>query len=241
MPIYCGVRDVLGKLGLGQGIYSVPEASLYTGVDRRRISRWLREYRHAATTKTGVPHPLIAGDFEFDRTQRIQLSFRDLIEVRFVDAFLRVGVSWPELRGAANQAAALLKCTHPFSTHQFRTDGKSIFAEVTRDSPTSTLERLRTRQQVFREVVEPLFLDLEIDDNTIRRWLPLGKKRTVMLDPQYGFGLPVSRVHKIPTLVLSNSAEATSIKAAARWYEVDEREVRDAVTFEKQLARKQAA
>jgi uncharacterized protein (DUF433 family) len=69
------------------------------------------------------------------------------------------------------------------------------------------------------------------------RWWPLGEKRLVVLDPTRNFGRPIAALHGVPTEVLANAAQACqSITDVARWYEVPEAEIRDAIEFEQRLA-----
>ncbi len=53
----------------------------------------------------------------------LALGFLDLIEIRFVDAFRRVGVSWATLRRANERAQEMFGGSHPFCTNRFVTDG----------------------------------------------------------------------------------------------------------------------
>jgi uncharacterized protein (DUF433 family) len=69
------------------------------------------------------------------------------------------------------------------------------------------------------------------------RWWPLGEKRLVVLDPTRNFGRPIVARHGVPTEVLASAAKASgSIGEVTRWFEVAEREVRDAVEYEQRLA-----
>ena len=80
---------------VGVGIYSIAEAGRLTSVASARIRRWVRGY--TLDSRGGQHHspavwqrqlPIIDGN--------LAVSFSDLIEVRFVDLFLRRGVSWPD-------------------------------------------------------------------------------------------------------------------------------------------------
>ncbi len=65
----------------------------------------------------------------------------------------------------------------------------------------------------------------------------MGEKRLVVLDPTRNFGRPIVARHGVPTEILANAAKATgSVAEVARWYEVSEREIQDAVEFEQRLA-----
>lgn len=61
---------------------------------------------------------------------QLALSFLDLIEVRFVDAFRSKGVPWKTIRSAAQNAMDFFGHDHPFSNERFRTDGQKIFYDM---------------------------------------------------------------------------------------------------------------
>ena len=87
---------------IGAGIYTVPEASRLTNVSPWRIKRWIRGYTfknrgEVHTSPPVVPHELDILD------ESIALSFLDLVEIKFVDAFLDRGVSWKTLRQAVTR------------------------------------------------------------------------------------------------------------------------------------------
>ncbi len=64
-----------------------------------RIRRWLRGYRYRSRKKAYASPPLWHGQWEpIDHS--LAPGFLDLIEIRFVDAFLKAGVSWMTLRQA---------------------------------------------------------------------------------------------------------------------------------------------
>lgn len=126
----------------------------------------------------------------------------------------------------------------PFSTRKFRTDGKTIFLDITRDVREGELIDLKRRQGVFRAVVEPSLRDLEFDADAVARWFPLGmSRRSIVIDPARAFGRPVAAESGVPTEVLANAgAVEGSPEAVARLYEVPAAAVRDAVRFERALA-----
>src|SRR3546814_17143069 len=105
---------------LGVGIYSIPDASRISGVSASRIRRWARGYRYKVGNEARRSPAVWAADLPpIDGV--FSLSFLDLLEVRFIDAFLESGLSWKKLRTAADAAKELLGTTHPFSTQSFKT------------------------------------------------------------------------------------------------------------------------
>ena len=222
---------------LGVGIYSVPEAARLSGVSVGRIRRWLKGYTYAHAGDERSSPPVWQGQLpEVDG--RLALGFLDLIEVRFVDAFRRRGVSWKALRLGAQRACTLFDSTHPFSTRRFKTDGRGIFTKVYDEEGEESLLDVVRNQYAFNRILSPYLKGLEFgeDDNPLR-WWPIGMTRRVVIDPARSFGQPIVSKEGVPTVVLAKAVKAEgSIEAVGNWYDVEPRSVRDAVDFEEKLA-----
>lgn len=222
---------------LGLGIYSVPEAARLTRVAPKRIKRWVEGYSFQHRGEARSSAPLWPREIESDD---LVLSFRDLLEVRFVDAFRRYGVSWKVIRIAAERAAEIVEDSHPFSTKKFKTDGRSIFADIVHDTGKPGLLDLHQDQWALKDIVDPfLFEGVEFSRAGIEpvRWWPLGANRRVVIDPARSFGQPIVDPESIPTTILARAVKAEgSIDAVARWYLVSPKAVEDAVEFERHLS-----
>ncbi len=223
---------------IGLGIYSVPEAGRLTGIKSRTIRRWLRGYSYKVGDELHHSSEVVLADLRQTK-EAFALSFRDLIEVRFVQAFRRHGVSWKTLRAASCLGQKMLQTTHPFSTKAFRTDGKKIFAELADGSRDPKLLDLLDNQYVFREILAPhLYSGLERSpDDEVLRWWPMNRTGLVVLDPGRSFGQPIINEEGVSTWVLAKAFEAEeSINRVAGWFDVKPASVRAAVTFENRLA-----
>jgi uncharacterized protein (DUF433 family) len=219
---------------LNTGIYSVAEASRLTGVSRGKIRRWLKGYDFRKDGDVHHSNPVWRSEIK-PIGDKFALGFLDLIEIRFVESFLRAGVSWATMRRAHVAAKEELGTDHPYCSNRFVTDGRRILLQQA--SKDEALLDLLTNQREFRRIVEPFLKELEFAGGSIR-WWPLGKERAVVLDPQRNFGQPTAAKSGVPTQTLARSVKAnSSIEMVARWYEVQPREVRDAVEFERSLAR----
>ena len=114
---------------LGIGLYTVPEASRLTGISQARLRRWLRGYTYRAGEEGAVSEPVWQRQIpEIDST--LGFGFLDLMEVRFIDAFRAASVPWRVIRFCAERAREITGADRPFSSRRFRTDGRSICAEV---------------------------------------------------------------------------------------------------------------
>lgn len=221
---------------LNTGLYSVPEAARLTRVSVGKIRRWIKGYsfrkgesiRHSDAVWQGEIKPI---------DDKLALSFRDLLELRFVDAFIRAGVSWRTMRRAHGKAQEELGTTHPFCSNRIATDGKSILMRQAEEDSDEALINLVTDQREFSRIVADFLKELEFSGNDII-WWPLGKRRQILVDPRRNFGQPTVARSGVPAQTLARSVRANSSQElVARWYEVQPDEVRDAVEFETALAK----
>lgn len=224
---------------IGRGLYTVPEASRLSNVSPARIRRWLRGYRYKAAGETRWSKPVWHGELpEIDGA--VALSFLDLMDARFVDAFRKYGVPWKTIRLAADRSREIFNVSHPFAAKRFMTDGRRIFAEIFEDTGTRKCLDMVRNQYAFRQVVSPSFVkSLEFSRNggEAIRWWPLGKDRMVVVDPERCFGQPITGDSGVPTEVLANACRVEkSVERVARIFDVPPRSVKDAVRFEESLA-----
>jgi uncharacterized protein (DUF433 family) len=171
---------------------------------------------------------------------QVALSFLDLMEVRFVDAFLKADLSLAKVRRAAQLAKELVGSDHPFSTQKFCTDGKRIFAEIeTPDGQKTTLDLERSQFGIYDVIAPSLLKGVEFDaSGQAARWRPYEHDMPrVVLDPRRQFGQPIVDRGGAQTSVIADAVKAEgSIDAVARWFEIDPEAVRQAVEFEIRLA-----
>lgn len=221
---------------LGIGYYSAADADHLTGIPARRIRRWLLGYRYRYRGEVRVSPPLWQSQLPFDDAH-LELGFRDLIELRFVDAFTKAGLSLQIIRACMETARELAGDERPFSTARFRTDGRRVFLQVLDETGEPELLDLAKRQYEFNRVVEPSFRDIHLADGVPVYWWPQVSKRTIVVDPQRQFGQPILVDYGVPTAVLHDAvAVEGSIKRAAEVFEIPVKLVQDAVRFERSLA-----
>ncbi|HEX4666627.1 MAG TPA: hypothetical protein VH207_08500, partial [Chthoniobacterales bacterium] len=84
---------------LNIGLYTVPEAARLTRVSAGKIRRWLKGYDFKSGDRVHHSNAVWQGELQ-PVENKLALSFRDLLELRFVDAFIRTGVSWRTMRRA---------------------------------------------------------------------------------------------------------------------------------------------
>ena len=218
---------------VGKGIYSISEARRLTGVSRDSIVRWMCGYNYEIKGKTHKMAPLWKAELGRYDEDSYALTFRDLMEIRFIHAFKQHGVSWPNIRAAAEFAEKELHDDHPFSTQLFQTDGKRIFAENADKLDLDT----KTFQYALHEVIKPSFVkSIDFIDNKPAVWRPAGNNH-IIIDPHRNFGKPTLNKSGIATLIVAKTVETEkSVNAVARIYGISLAETKAAVEFEHRIA-----
>lgn len=221
---------------LNTGLYTVPEAARLTRVSAGKIRRWIRGYNFRSGQSVRHSDAVWQTDIK-PLDDKAALSFRDLLELRFVDAFIQAGVSWRTMRRAHTKAQEELRTTHPFCSKRIATDGKSILLRQAEEDSDQALIDLVTEQREFTRIVQDFLRELEFSGDDIV-WWPLGKQRNIVVDPRRNFGQPTLAKSGVPAVTLAHSVKAnSSVELVARWYEVQQAEVRDAAEFEASLAK----
>ena len=220
---------------IGIGYYTIPEASRLLSIPSINIRRWLGGYSFRKGTRVHHMDPLWEPQLP-KLNGHIELGFRDLIELRFVQAFIEAGLNLLTIRNCLNYARECVDDPHPFSTRRFQTDGKTIFLDSAERAEDNQLLDLKKRQYVIKRVIERSFKDLDIENDAVSRWRPFKGKSSIVIDPERAFGQPMVAKYGVPTVVLSQAVLAEgSVSTVARLYEVSVSVIRDAVAYEKSL------
>lgn len=224
---------------LGVGIYSFADAARFIGAKSRDLRRWTLGYTHKSRD----------GDEAFSsplwRTQLAEtdtegLGFKDLIELRFVQAFRSEGVSMQVIRRTLEVSRERFSSPYPFTCKRFRTDGKRIFMEVVEETGDESLVDVEKQQNVIQKVIGPSLREgVELDmQGEAMRWFPMKNSRAVVFDPARKFGQPILSEFDIPTVAIADAvrAEGGNERRVAKLYEVSLAAVRKAVEFESKVA-----
>ena len=230
------MRDIDFKQ-IGHGVYTVAEAGRLTKVPCQRIRRWTKGYNYKYKGEIRHTPPILAMGHSQENNIP-SLNFADLIEIMFLNAFRDWGVGWKTIHIASQKARKMLNRSRPFSTRLFKTDGRTILAEISKDVSDKVLLDIVKDQYVFENIISPYLHGLEYNKfDEPERWWPLGRERGVVIDPQRAFGAPIVAEGGIPTTILFKAVKADqSVDLVADWYDVKQQEVVDAFEFEDRLA-----
>jgi uncharacterized protein (DUF433 family) len=170
---------------------------------------------------------------------RLTLSFNDLMEVRFVQAFRELGISLQKIRRAVAELQRMTQSDYPFSQRRVVTDGAELFA-VLEDAEGNPLllELTEARNFAFYSVIYPMLQRGLIFDERgrVERWYPdIDRFSHIELNPRVCFGHPVVEGTRIQPQFLARALQIErSIERVADWYEIDPALVEQAAEFNRQ-------
>lgn len=214
---------------LDSGIFTVADAHRLIRLPNMRVRRWIdgdRRTNAEAILKNELGW--IGGKLAF--------SFVNLMEMRFLATFAKAGVNIKSIRIMAEEAKRVLRHPHPFATKTvFKTDGKKIYAETQRQTEDEQLYNLYDRNFELKPIVAQSLKEGVVYDPSglASAWYPRKEiAPNVIVHPKHAFGQPILKGCGIPTRTLADAAEADSVDAVTKWFEIPAASVIEAVRFE---------
>lgn len=223
-------------------MYSQAMASRLVGLDSGRVRRWLQGYEYTYVPRTSAAKgrrrqsPLVRRRGALGSQYA---SFVDLIDLLFVKTFVEHGISVQRLRKALEEAADLTGDDH-FAQRRFWTDGRKIYLQIKDKPADALLELLSGGQWVIAPIIKQVAHQIEFDAITgvSKRWFPLGKDKSVVVDPSVAFGAPTIAGRGVQTANVFDlyEGEDRNIGRVSAWLDLPPEAVRNAVEFEQALA-----
>ena len=169
---------------ISRPLYSYADADCLAGVSRGTSKRWIAGYRSTNTLGDAVDYPpIIPGSDGLG-----VVSFVDLIEIVAIGRLGKSGFSIKRIRQIIQHCQFLLNVPRPLTRAEFASGGRDLFVKQ-----SETLSGLsgRNGQKAWNDVLGPFLEELDYAGSYATRWWPLGGDNPIIIDPDYGFGLPV--------------------------------------------------
>jgi uncharacterized protein (DUF433 family) len=212
---------------LGNGIYSMPEASKLLGITNQRTRAWFNRWPRGADS-------LLTSDYQGRAGTRV-ISFLDLVDAAVSATLLQKhNVSHHMIRRLRNKLRQLWHTNHPFARQEFYTNdtGRRVFYKLASSDGEEQLIKILDQQQAIPEVLLPFLKRVEYSSDTKLAQV-LSLMGNVVLDPRRRCGKPIVRDTGMPTAILFDCYLATqSEDCVADWYSVTPEDVIEAVKFE---------
>lgn len=213
-------------------LYSFAEADRIARVTPGTSRRWLKGYHFWYDDKRHEMPPVTP-----DLGEQDAVSFVDLMEVAAINELRKEGFSFKRVRQINAYCRVYLHEPRPLVTQKFKVAGQDIFL----DADFSVLLDVgrEAGMLAWREVLEPFLKDVDYENDLARRYWPLGRQRMVIVDPDYGFGLPVVEGNGVRTEIIAERHRAgDSTDQISYDFDVTPRQIEDALQWEmpKQVA-----
>jgi uncharacterized protein (DUF433 family) len=219
---------------LTRPLYSFAEADRLAGVSPRTSSRWVKGYRYRNERGERVAQPSMTTSRAVEPNEGV--SFLDLVSIKAIDGLRKMNFSTRAIRQVVQYCQDELRMAYPLATQKFKTDRRNIYMHA---GDGRLLEVLGGRQgaQAWDRILEPFLQDLDYHNEFARRWYPLGKDEPVVVDPDYGFGLPVVVGSGVRTESIAEQYYAgDKFEHIAYDFNVTRKQIESALKLESQLA-----
>lgn len=214
-------------------IYTVTEGAKYLRIPIATLRSWVSGRQYPTRGTRGYFEPLI----QRPNLSPSQLSFNNLVEAHILRALrLRYQVSIKNVRIALEYAQKKYGIERLLLNKDLlRSEAGELFLE----KYGSLINLSRAGQLAIKELLRGHLDRVEWElPHMPARLFPFSSERTngkiIVIDPFVSFGRPVISSKKISTAVIADRVDAgETIKAVADDYELEEREVMEAVVYER--------
>lgn len=214
--------------------YSFAEAARLARVRPATSRRWIVGYSYRGEGGERVRKPPVAKGAP---PAEGSASFADLVEVAAIRGLLDIGLPLPRIREIVENCRDLFQSERPLLSHRFRADGRDAFVQLD-GTGGELVSVLRGKGAIaWDEVLGPFLKTVEYEDEWVHRWWPAGRRTGVVVDPRFGYGLPVVAETGVRTEIIRERVEAgDSPERIGRDFGVPRRALEDALAFERSLA-----
>jgi uncharacterized protein (DUF433 family) len=212
-------------LTIGQGIYTAADAARILRVPYAKANYWFQYYakhKFPSTTQT---------IYHFKIKDIMAVNFLTLIEMIVFYSLKERGIPTGRILEAHTVMSDFLKTPHPFAKEDIYVNEKSLLFGNEEQLLTAD-KRLQT---VLIQVLKPFISKIHFSDQRMaRKFYPLGKKKSIVVNPENQFGQPVIEGTNILTQTIFNLLQAgESKKSIAKLYDLTLSQVNDAIEFSK--------
>lgn len=222
----CIMMDLENTPQIGQGIYTATEIAKILRVPYRKVYTWMNRYWDEKIGKA------YGAKYSWDLNGQRAVSFHTFIEFYVMMRFAEAGVKPKRVLDAHKELAALYATAFPFARKEvlkgIQSDGKHIFLET-----KEGIIELNGTKQFNLDLIALFFVNLEFDqDHLASKFWPMGKSKSILIDPQRRFGRPILEGKNIfPELIYNHYQAGDPITYIAHVYQISEATVNHSIEY----------
>ncbi len=214
------------NLKIGIGIYTPSEIARILRIPAYKVNRWINKYWDGRFGKS------FNQKYSWSINNSKAVSFHTLIEFAVMMQFAEAGVKTSIVLKAHQELSVFFNTAFPFATkeviEQIQTDGKRIFLENNK-----SIISLDGNKQFNLYFIKMFFKNIDFnEDNLAYRLWPLGKEKSILIDPERKFGHPVINGFNIYPETIFNLFKAGETKEyIAYLYDITTKQIQDAIDY----------
>ena len=219
---------VKNDIQLGNGIYTIPDLALILQLHKHKVRRWLTDFYDQRLGGN-------SGKYSWGQGREKATNFLTLIEF-YVFYLLReqkIGVG--KILAVHKHMSKELKTPYPFASYKLLVNKKDILYGI---DDNTWAHADKSNQIVIHKMIEDFFKKIDFSDNDLaKRFWPLGKDHSIVVDPHHQFGQPVIHGTNINAATIYSMYESGEpLSTIGILYDLTEEQVNDAITFCKRKA-----
>ena len=220
------------KPEIGWGIFTIPDLARILNLKYHKVQKVLNEYwdtRFAAQ---------LGSKYSWTDGKSRAVTFHTLVEFYIYYRFKEAGANTKDILKAHQELSERFDTPFPFASSQIinkvGTFGKKIVISL---DPEHIMDLNNTRQLKLH-FIKSFITKLDFDGNDLAsRFWPLGKEKSVVVDPHHQFGQPTIAGSNILTATVFNMYLAKEpVPFIASTFGLNDKSVADAIDFCKNAA-----
>ncbi len=214
------------KPKIGIGIYTASEIAQILRVPYRKVYTWMNKYWDG---KLGKDY---GSRYSWEHNGARSVSFHTFIEFYVMMRFSEAGVKPKQVLEAHAELVKLYNTAFPFALKEvlkgIKSDGKHVFLRT-----KEGIIELNGTKQFNLDLIQLFFVNLEFDqENLASRFWPIGKDKSILVDPERRFGHPVIDGKNIfPEIIFKHYNAGDPVAYIAHVYQISEEEVNHALEY----------
>ena len=208
---------------ISEGIYTAADISRIFKIPYPKVKYWFRYYIRNKLLHT------IGYRYYFPIKDTIAVNFLSLIEMYVFYKLKERDIKTSNIIKMHTQMSKYLNTPYPFALEDFYVSGKTIyFGRI-----NSLIEASDTHQAFIPGFINQFVEKVTFDDKRLaKKFYPLGKDKSVVLNPENQCGQPTIDGTNILTATLFEYYRGNeSIETIAKLFDLSEENVKDAIEF----------
>lgn len=216
---------------IGNGSFTAVEIADILNIDYQKVHCWMNIYWDG---KIGKEY---GHRYSWVTDGKRAVSFHTFVEFYIMMQLSEAGVKPKKVIDAHKELSRMFKTPFPFAKRlvleNIHTDKKRIFFNIKGSNMT-----LDGSKQFNLNLVKQFFVKLDFNsDDLASKYYPLGKEKSILVDPERKFGQPVFKTHNtFPDILYSHHKAGESTDYIAAIYELDKADVIDAIAYKSRKA-----